>query len=120
MSYYGEKRYLNKKDIEFLEDLEIKLQKQSKKAKASNDYVTSEEFSTFWEILDKIECNHAKIIKTIVKSKREKRKLDKTYATPLYYKQYLKDRAEAKAKGVKFTKTVKDYKEEYRKLKEVD
>lgn len=115
MAYYGNKTYLNKKDIEFLEDLEIKLQKQSTRAKETNDYVTPEEFTTFWNILDKIEANYCKRIKHITATNKEKRKLDKGYGRPIYYKEYLKDRAEAKAKGIKFTRKIKDYKEMYQK-----
>ena len=115
MQHYGNKAYLNKKDIEFLEDLEIKLQKQSTKAKETNDYVTPEEFTTFWNILDKIEANYSKKIKSTIATNKAKRKTDKGYARPIYYKEYLKDRAEAKAKGIKFTKRIKDYKEMYQK-----
>ena len=118
MAYYGNKTYLNKKDIEFLEKLEDRLHEQSV-AKTKNEkdklLISPREFQLFWEILDKIECNHDKLIKSIVKNKREKRKSDKSYGQCIYYKEYLKDKEIAKQQGIKFNKTVKDYKEMYKK-----
>lgn len=117
MAYYNKKKYLNKKDIEFLEKLEIRLQKQAQeKTKNVKDklLISNREFQKFYEILDKIEHNHASNIEKQVLLTRKKRSLDKDYGREYYVKQYHKDKEEAKKQGVKFTKRLKDYKEMYK------
>ncbi len=117
MAYYNSKKYINKKDIEFLEKLEIKLQKQAQeKTRNEKDklLISNREFQEFYKILDKIEYNHSSNIEKQVLHTREKRKADKDYGREFYMKQYHKDKEEAKKQGIKFTKTIKDYKEMYK------
>ena len=114
--HYQNNRTITKKDIEFLRKLEIRLQSQaSEKTKNIKDknLISRREFQNFWEILDKIECNFDKTKEKSRETSREKRKLDKTYGRPYYYKQYIKDKEQAKKSNIKFTKTINDYKQMY-------
>lgn len=104
---------LSKKEIEFLELLEIKLQTQAThKTKNVKDklLISFREFQHFYDILDKLEKEYKISVESSKNTIKEKRKNDKGYARPNYYKQYLKDKEEAKQKGIKFTKKISDYK----------
>lgn len=113
-----QKSYLNKKDIEFLCKLEMRLYEQSKlKTKNIKDkaLISSREFANYWNIVEKIIVNHEKHTKIVKNNTKERRKTDKGYARPIYYKEYLKDKEIAKSKGIKFDRTIADYKALYKK-----
>lgn len=104
---------LTNKEIEFLENLEIRLAKQADvKTKNIKDklLISNREFQKFWDIVEKIERERDNKRKSARGMTREKRKLNKGYGRPNYYKQYLKDKEDAKRLGIKFTKKIKDYK----------
>lgn len=103
---------LSKKDIEFLEDLELRLLAQANaKTKNIKDkmLISGREFSKFWNVLEKIENDYNKNKKLARERNAEKRKTDKTYGYSYAYKQYRKDKEEAQKQGIKFTKKLKDY-----------
>lgn len=115
MQYYNTKKYLNKADIEFLEKLEVRLNKQAEtKGKSEKDklLISKREFEKFWTILDKIEHNYADTTNKVKEAMKTKRKADKSYGRPNYYKRYLQDKENAKLQGLEFNKTIKDYKED--------
>lgn len=112
---------LNKKDIEFLENLEIRLQHQAvvkTKNVKDKDLIGHREFEKFYDILDKLKKEYKKELNLTKNSLKERRKIDKSYGRPNWQKQYYRDKEEAKQKGIKFTKKLKDYKQEH-KRKEV-
>lgn len=112
------KSYLNKKDIDFLCKLETRLYEQSKlKTKNIKDkaLISNREFFRYWYIVEKIVVNHENHIKRTQKRTKEMRKINKGYARPIYYKEYLKDKEIAKSKGIKFDRTIADYKALYKK-----
>lgn len=109
---------LNKKEIEFLEKLEMRLHKQAEaKTKNVKDklLISGREFQKFWSILDKIEKEYIADRKLTRNMMREHRKQDKNYGRPYYRKQYTKDKEQAIKEGKKFTRTIQWYKENYKK-----
>lgn len=111
------KTYLNKKDIDFLCKLEARLYEQSKlKTRNIKDkaLISDREFFRYWYIVEKIIQNHENHIKRTQKRTKEMRKTNKGYARSLYYKEYLKDKEIAKSKGIKFDRTIADYKAIYK------
>lgn len=111
---------LNKKEIEFLENLEIRLAAQANaKTKNIKDklLISNREFTKFWNIMEKLENEYHSDRKRKADKIAEKRKTDKTYGREQWIKQYSKDKETAKRMGIKFTKKMKDYKEEYERRK---
>ena len=111
---------LNKKEMEFLEDLEIRLATQAEaKTKNIKDklLISIREFQKFYQIMDKLEKQYHSDRKKQKMQMAEKRKLDPNYGREEWRKQYSIDKETAKKFGVKFTKTMKDYKEMYERRK---
>ena len=109
---------LNKKEIEFLENLEARLNAQAEaKTKNVKDklLISGREFQKFWSILDKIEREYVASRKHNREKMNERRKLDKNYGRPYYRKQYSIDKEKAIKEGKKFTRTIQWYKENYNK-----
>ena len=111
---------LNKKEMEFLEDLEIRLAAQADaKTKNIKDklLVSNREFIKFWNIMEKLEKQYCSDRTRQKMQMAEKRKLDPNYGREEWRKQYSVDKETAKRLGIKFTKTMKDYKEMYERRK---
>lgn len=111
---------LNKKEVEFLEDLEIRLAKQADaKTKNIKDklLISNREFIKFWNIMEKIEKQYCSDRARQKEQMAQKRKNDPNYGREKWRKQYSKDKEMAKRLGIKFNKTMKDYKEEYERRK---
>ena len=72
--------------------------------------ISNREFFKFYNIVDKLDKEYKKEIKKTRTTLQEKRKVDKSYGRPNWYKQYLKDKEIAKQKGIKFNKKLEDYK----------
>lgn len=109
---------LNRKEIEFLEKLEMRLHKQAEaKTKNVKDklLISGREFQEFWSILDKIEKEYVTNRKHNREKMNERRKQDKNYGRPYYRKQYSIDKEKAIKEGKKFTRTIQWYKENYKK-----
>lgn len=109
---------LNKKEMEFLEKLEITLSKQANaKTKNIKDklLISQREFHNFWLIMEKLEKEY-KTDRTMQRERmKERRKEDKNYGRPYYRKQYTIDKEKAIKEGKKFNKTLQWYKENYKK-----
>lgn len=66
---------MNKKEIDFLQDLEIKIFKSK-----NNGIITESDYKQFYDIVDKIKTNRLKRNKKAREFIREKRKYNKNYA----------------------------------------
>lgn len=82
---------LNNKDIEFLSDLEIKLQHQSYMIvngikPTSKDLITPDDFEKFYKVVDKLYKSRERNRQAARQKMAEKRKIDKTYGRPYSYK----------------------------------
>ena len=105
---------LNKNDISFLEDLEIKLQVQSQvtlenRGLKFSDLVNCDEFDKFYAIMEKLEQDYSKHTTNTRERLREQRKTDKGYGRPLWYRQYLKDKAQRELEGKSTKGMYKEY-----------
>ena len=66
---------MNKKDLDFLQELEIKIFKLK-----NNGIITESDYKQFYNIVDKIKTNRLKRNKKSRELIREKRKYNKNYA----------------------------------------
>lgn len=86
---------LTNKEIEFLDDLEIRLQHQTvilnkgpvKGRPRRKDLITNEEFEQFYDILDKIHADRDRRRAKAKETMAERRKTDKNYGRPYAQKQ---------------------------------
>lgn len=92
------------KDIDFLFDLEIKIQHQAYLLKnkikpTAKDLFTEEEFWMYYDMMEKL-CNKRKQARNKTKTFiAEARKTDKGYGRPTWYKVYLEEKEKLQAEG---------------------
>ena len=115
---------LNKNDIKFLEDLEIKLQHQSQILLGNSEFsfmkdlINYDEFDKFYKIMDKLENDLTSNRKNARKQMQEGRKTNRGYGRPKWYQQYLKDKEQRMVEGKSVKGMYKEYELRYKNNKE--